>query len=275
MHKLLCILLGALAGSMLVFPGEAFAASLEAFSTVTERVMPSLFPMLTLMLLITSRLPRNAFLCALLSLLTGSPAGARLCAHLPVDIAVKRRLAALTGTMSPMFLLSALPGLIHVPNGLPYLICHLAGSALCALVLCPFGKDERAAAPLSVPQPYSLPQAVTEALKSMGVVLGCVTLANVAVSMLHCALPGIPDTLFALLHALVEVTGGLKALDAVPLPHKGLLAVMFTSFGGLSILMQNAAFWQKGGVGILRLFIYRLVHAIISACLYITLFHST
>lgn len=272
MHILLCMLLGALTGSMLVFPGEAFTAAREAFSMVTERVMPSLFPMLTLMLLITSRLPRKVWLCALLSLLTGSPAGARLCAQLPVDIAVKRRLAALTGTMSPMFLLSALPGLIQTPGGLPCLICHLAGSALCALMCSPFGKHAHAASPPSAPQPLSLPQAVTEALKSMGVVLGCVTLANVAVAMLRCALPGVPDPLFSILHALVEVTGGLKALNAAPLPHKELLAVVFTSFGGLSILMQNAAFWQKGGVKWHNLLLYRLSHALLGGLCYLLLF---
>lgn len=271
MAKLVCMALGALTGCMLTFPQAAMAAAREGIALFLDRVLPALFPMLTVMLLITSRLPRAAIVCTLLSLLSGSPAGARLCAGLSLSSRQKHRLAALTGTMSPMFLLSSLPAISNLPIGLPVLICHLAGAALCAFICCPFGENEQRSSS-SPPQPLSLSQAIWEALKSMGVVLGCITLSTVLIAMLQKAFPFLPHPAFAVLHLLIEVTGGLKTLADSSLPHRGLLCTLFTSFCGLSILMQNAAFWQKGGVGIMRLFVYRLVHAVISGMLYILLF---
>ena len=45
------------------------------------------------------------------------------------------------------------------------------------------------------------------------------------------------------------------------------------SFGGLSLLMQNAAFWQESGVRIGQLFLLRLLHGLLAGGLGWIVFH--
>ncbi|MBR6525040.1 MAG: hypothetical protein IKT57_03635 [Clostridia bacterium] len=269
MQRAFSALLGALTGTILIFPREAFAAAENALTLFSRRVAPSLFPMMMVLLLLSSRMPARKELYALLSLLSGSPGGSRLCASLPLDMPAKRRFAALTGTLSPMFLLSAVPGIMELPSGIPLLICHLAGAALACLFI-PKKKGLAGQMP-ATRQPLSLAAAAIEAGKSLLIVCGCMVFSGVLLEMIKCALPFLPDTALTLLHLLTEITGGLQTLKSSALPHQSLLCVYFASFGGLSILMQNAAFWQKGGVGLSRLFLYRIIHALISTTLYAVL----
>lgn len=109
-------------------------------------------------------------------------------------------------------------------------------------------------------------------------VCGCIVLGTVAACLLNAALPMLPRGIMIALQCLIEVTGGLHALSDTPLPanQKALLSVMAASFGGLSIQLQNAAFWKEGGVGLGRLLFVRCIHALIAGLGFIALgFYST
>ena len=270
MQRLCCILLGALTGAIVAFPDAAFWAAEDALTLFLNRVMPSLFPMMMALLLLSSRLPERRGIYALLSLLCGSPAGSRLCAALPPDTPGKLRFAALNGTLSPMFLLSVIPSVMGFSSGIPLLLCHMAGAVFTSFLIpqknAPHGKAQTKKAPLS------LASSAVEAGKSLLIVCGCMVFASVLLSMVRCAMPFLPQDAFTILHLTVEITGGLKALSGSTLPHKELLAVCFSSFGGVSILMQNAAFWQTSGVGMGRLCLYRILHALLSTALYAMIF---
>ena len=65
----------------------------------------------------------------------------------------------------------------------------------------------------------------------------------------------------------LEVTAGVKALTQLNLPFALPLVCAACSFGGLSLLMQNAAFWQESSVGLPQLLLLRLAHGLLSGSL--------
>lgn len=271
MAKAACALLGALMGAMAVFPMEALSAARDAAGLFMQKVFPALFPILACMLLFTSRLAPKPLLCALLGLVSGSPGGAKLCAPLPVSANKKRRLAALTGTLSPMFLLSSVPQVMGFPSGVKIYLCHVAGACLTALLL-PGDRQKTPVNASRAPVPLSLSEALLGAFSAMAVAGGSITLCAVAARMLFLSLPMLPGSAMTICQLFLEITGGLQALSQSALPCKMLLTVLFTSLGGACILMQNAAFWQKGGVGMGRLLRYRIIHAILSGAVYLLFF---
>lgn len=275
MGRVGCALLGALMGCMLRFPQRAAQAAGEALAMWGKQVLPALFPMLICMLLCTSRMSGPIWLYVLPGWLMGSPGGARICASLPCSQMTQKRLAALGGTMSPMFLLQVLPGYLGNPAaGVPLLCCHLGGAALTGLLLFPFGREKGRAA---APTPLSLTEAIWEGAKAMVTVCGCILLGHMSASMLRCACPFLPAYGIMLLHCLLEVTGGMHALarTALPMQLKMLFCTGAAAFGGLAILMQNAAFWKKGGVKIGSLLLYRVCHSLFSVCLLVLWFALT
>ena len=81
---------------------------------------------------------------------------------------------------------------------------------------------------------------------------GSVTIAPEAAAALQCAL---------------EVTAGVKAVIGLAGPYTLPLVCGACSFGGLSLLLQNAAFWQESGLGLGPLLLARLAHGLTSAAL--------
>lgn len=266
----ICAALGALMGMMLTFPSVTAEAAWHGIRMWGLYVLPALFPMLVCMLLLTSRLPGKGWLSILLGMMSGSPGGARLCAKLPGTPRDKKRMAALSGTMSPMFLLSTLPAYLQRPAlGPGLLLCHLAGAALTAWVLYPPARNKQPAPQPA--QPLSLGAAILESGRAMITVCGCIVLGTVAARLIAAALPMLPKGTMIALQCMIEVTGGLHVLSQSALPEspKALLSVMAASFGGLSIQMQNAAFWKESGVGFGHLLCLRFMHALLAGLLFV------
>lgn len=95
----------------------------------------------------------------------------------------------------------------------------------------------------------------------------CMMLGCAAARLAACAFPRLPGWAAAALQCALEVTGGVKALIGLGLTHPAPLVCAACSFGGLSILLQNAAFWQESGVGMGKLLLLRAAHAFLSAAL--------
>lgn len=245
---------GALAGCMLIFPAEAARSAFAALTVFSQSVLPALLPYSVCALLLTAgrSLPAPALL--LLALPGGSPTGARLFQDAGLTPGAARRCAAMTGTMSPMFFLATLSQWLASPRlGAALLAVHLAAAGLCGLLF-----RERPRGRITLP-PLTVPQALSQSAQAMLTVAAAMTLASVAARMAACALPGLPPLPAALLHAALEVTGGCQALIALGAPLPLLAALL--SFTGLSILLQNAAFWQKHGLGLGKLALMALSRA--------------
>ncbi len=241
-------LLGALLGLMLAFPEITAQSALGALTLFCDSVLPALLPFTVCALLLTAGKSLPGPVLIGLSLLGGSPAGARLFqdAGLPRERA--RRYAAMTGVMSPMYFLATLSlWLQSTAQARLALFCHLLAALLSGFF---FPVREKGALRLRLPT-LTIPQAVAQGALSMLTVSACVAMGAVLSALLSCALP-LSAPLRAALQTVCEVTGGCRALIALPLPRRLLVSLLCaaTSFGGFSILMQCAAFWQKNGLGV-------------------------
>ena len=254
---------GVLAGAMIAYPSEAARAASDALGLWAGAIAPVLGPFMACMLIIVSRLPVRPWARVLLSWLCGSPGGAKLMRAAGVSGRAALRMAAMTGTMSPMFFLGTLSVWLGDPAAARLMLaCHLVGAL--ALGLCiPAGE----AAPGPPPAPVPLAAALRDTALALMAVAGCMMLGSVAARMAVCALPGMPPAVSAALQSMLEITAGVKALIALSPPFAVPLVCAVCSFSGLSLLMQNAAFWQEGGVGMGSLCALRAMHGILSGAL--------
>ena len=251
---------GALMGAMLVFPSEAAAGAWDALSAFARGVLPGLLPFAACALLLTAGRSLPVPLLTLLVLPGGSPAGARLFQDAGLTRRQARRIAACTGGMSPMFFLAALSAWLRSPVTGRLLLCAHLGAGL--LAACCF--RDRPRGRVSLP-PLTLPQAVAQSAQAMLIAAACTAVGGAAARMLACALPGLPPLALAAFQGLLEITAGTRALalHGAPLP----LIAALTGFTGLSILMQNAAFWQKSGLRFYDLALIALLRAGLAALL--------
>ena len=259
---------GALAGAMLTFPAQAAQAARQGAALWAGAVAPVLGPYMVCMLMLTSRVPCGPWARAALCWLCGSPGGAKLMQPLALRGREALRFAALSGTMSPLFFLSTVSAWLGDARwGRIILLCHFAGALLLALCI-PAGPGGKKAAVAPVP----LGSALKETALALGTVALCMMLGCAAAEMAACALPGLSPAAGALAQCCLEVTAGVRAVIALNAPHTPALVCAACSFGGLSLLMQNAAFWQDSGVSLSRLFLLRACHALLSGglCLILT-----
>ena len=220
---------GALMGAMLAFPRQAADSARDALAAFAGSVLPALLPFSACALLLTAGKTLPPALLALLSLPGGSPAAAR-------------RYAYITGGMSPAFLLYTLAEWTGSPAAGRMLLAAHWGAALLGFLLFAGEKGARVSLP-----PLSLPQALAQSAGAMGTVAACVALGAVSARMAGCALP-LPTEAQAAVQCLLEVTGGCRALTALGAPLPMIAGAV--SFTGGAILLQNAAFWRRSGLGI-------------------------
>ncbi|MBQ9197222.1 MAG: hypothetical protein IJ157_08260 [Clostridia bacterium] len=259
-------LAGALMGAMLVFPRQAAAAALQALGDFSISVLPGLLPFSACALLITAGRTLPLSLLTVLALPGGSPTGARLFRDAGLPPSAARKIAARTGNMSPMFFLYTLSAWLGDPRKGRLLLASHLGAAMLAGCFFRGGHRDK----IKLPS-LTVPDALTQSAQAMLGAAACASLGAVGARMLGCALPGLPPGMLASLQSLLEITSGMKALTALsaPLP----LLAGFTGFTGLSILLQNAAFWQKSGLSLPALMKIALLRAMLAFLLCTALEH--
>lgn len=251
---------GALAGAMIVYPGEAAEAAFGGLSLWARAVAPVLGPFMACMLMLTTRVGGGLWLRVGLSWLCGSPGGARLMQTIHPKGRLALRCAALTGTMSPMFFLGTISAWLGNPTaGRVILACHWTGALLTGLCIPAERGEARAVA-----APLPLSAALRESALALLNIALCMMLGCVAARMAACALPGLPREAAALIQCALEVTAGVRAVIDLGSPLVLPLVCAACSFGGLSLLMQNAAFWQESPITMGGLFSLRLIHGVLS-----------
>lgn len=280
------VLLAVLA-ALLRFPQVCMSSALEALRVWGLSVVPSLFPYMVFSRLLTGALRRRgmpAALCVpLLGLAGGSPSGAAAISGCARGGGLSRRalhmLAALTGTISPMFFLGTLQS--WSGNALlsrRLLLAHLFGAAFAAagaFLLGAVHGSEKGCAESAAPSPAQEESPIVQSVQAVLNVGGCIIVYSVLAACASLLLPSSAQGLRAVLHAALEAAGGAHALIAAPLPQgmRAVLLAALTSFGGLSILSQNALFLRPLGLGLPRLALYGLLRALGAAALMALLVH--
>ena len=236
---------------MLINPREIILCAREACALFAGDVLPGIFPFLTVMLLITSRLKKEAgfFPMALMGMAAGSPAGARLSAFGHFTLKGYRAFALLTGVMSPMFLLGTVPLWLN-GQGMPVFLATILGALITAGLSLALPAKGQAVMEGENGQ-LSLPQAINRAAQTMLTVCGCMVIGSCLGLMAGKCLPGQNALLRAVVQGLLEVTKGVKDISLIPFEDGRLpaaWAAALVSFGGVSLQMQNFSFYKKGAL---------------------------
>ena len=115
-------------------------------------------------------------------------------------------------------------------------------------------------------EPVSLPAALNRAVNSILTVCGWVTMAAVAAGFLRrWAFPFLPEGIAVLLTGLLELTNGIFAAGALPREAQFVLCALFTSIGGVSVLLQIGGLTT--GIGMGQCIAQKAVHGILTAML--------
>ena len=263
--------LGALIGAMIVFPGEAATAARDTLGAWAQAVVPGLGPFMACVLLLSPYLRGGMPSRVALAWLGGSPGGARLMQETALSPQDALHYAALTGTMSPMFFLSTLGGWLgNARAGWMLLCCHIAGAFLAGR--CFPLSEKRQPSPPSKKERASVSSVFQDTAAALSMIGVCMMLGAVAARMAACAMPFWSPGWMAAFQCLLEVTAGSKALIALAPAELLPLLCAACSMGGLSILLQNFAFWHGSGLSLPRLLLVRILHALIagSLCLLLT-----
>lgn len=267
------VLCGAMLAALLLFPAQSADAAREALAVWGLDVVPSLFPYMALCRalcarLAGTRLPATRIAC-LLGLLGGSPSGAAAVSSGAARRGLTRgsllSLAALTGTLSPMFFLSTVRGWLGGGATLAWLLAlsHLAGALFAfAAVRLRMGRDG-APLPPAADADGGAASPIAQSVSAILNVGGCIVVFSVVSCMVSRLLPGLPAGVCAALHAALEIAGGTRALLAAPMSPRGraVLLAAASGFSGLSVLSQNLLFYKPLGVGMRELALLALLRA--------------
>lgn len=249
---------------MLIHPMDTILRAREACALFAHAVLPGLFPFLTVMLLITSRLKRGAgfFPMAMMGLVAGSPAGARLSAFGSFTPKGYRAFVLLTGVMSPMFLLGTVP-LWLKGYGMPVLLATWLGAFVTAGLSLAF--PARSCVLLENENGrLSLSEAVNRAAQTMLSVCGCMVMGSCLGLMAEKYIPMQNALLKAAVQGILEVTKGVRDLSDISFVDGRVLAAWtaaLVSFGGVSLQMQNFSFYKKGAMPMVPYLLLKGLHA--------------
>ena len=262
--------------ALLALPDQAAQAAREAIAVWGLDVAPSLFPYMVLCRTLTARLHTRRipahFVAAALGLMGGSPSGAAGVSACAQREGLTRRqvlpLAALTGTLSPMFLLSTVRGWTgdaHLARLLT--AAHIFGALFAFLVVSLYAGHGAKPRPACDPSSGAQANPIAESVQAILSVGGCIVFFSVLAAVARLLIPGLPDSAAAVLHAVLEVAGGARALAHAPFDPQARAVLLSAACGftGLSILSQNLLFFRPLGVRFSHLLAIGLLRAVGSA----------
>lgn len=260
--------------SLLFFPQQASEAARQALSVWGLSVVPSLFPYMVFCRLLSARLKERRIsavpVAVVLGLAGGSPSGASVIASYGGGLSPRTLLSlcAMTGTISPMFTLGTL--LSWTQNAALcrlLLLCHLLSAVLCGGLIRLWGPNRPLRSSVSVSDAVP-PDPLSQSIDAVLQVGGCIICYSVLAGLLR-LLPFLGRQAYAILHSLLEISGGIHALCLLSMPHRlqAICMAALCGFSGFSILSQNHAFLAPLGVRMGHLMAFALLRAVLAGAL--------
>ncbi len=277
----------------LAFPARYTHLVLEGATLFAVCVMPATLPFLFLTAILTrqkafqkaagklSPLARKAFrvsgaggLCAVLSALSGYPVGARTVYDLysrgAIDKSETFRLACLSSTSGPMFMVGAVGAGMFKSSALGWILflSHLLGVYLvCFFLRFTAKKSTSLEAPAfvltkndgnplmdSVLSVLAVGGAIAIFYAFSGILCDALSLAGVQNGFLSAAVTG-----------LIEMTSGCKLCSEIGNIYSVALSAFLVTFGGGCVLIQQTAFLSRAGVKTLPFIAVKFLQGIIAA----------
>lgn len=257
---------------LLFFRNVTVEAAREALMLFGRDVVPSLFPYMYFCRMLGGKTGKHRGLrepfVMILGMLGGSPSGSALLAQCASEIPDEKRyaMAAVASTISPIFLLSTLNGWIDDAVLCRLLLCsHVLGALLAGAMM-----RKTTPARIMIFENHGQERATVgnAMIQSMAAILnvgGCIVIYTVISSMIM-QIPYISHQTGAILHAMLEIAGGMKALCAAfqPSLFRSVLFAAAAGFGGMSIVTQNHEYLAALGVRKRDLIAIGLVKAVLS-----------
>lgn len=258
---------------LLVYPQDTAHAARDALIVWGESVVPLLFPYMLFCRTLFDSLRRISIpmhaVAAALGIMGGSPSGAA--ALTSCSGAVPKRvffsLCALTGTVSPMFILGSVRSWTgDPPLCAKLLLSHWAGAILCAAAVFVWYRKETVFCAPCAQSHSTHATPLSQSIDAIFQVGGCIIGYSVISEILKILLRSLP-VLHPVIHAALEMSGGIHAIcKSKMLPdQRSILLAAVLGFSGISILSQNHAFLKHAGVSMHQLTVFALLRMLISA----------
>jgi len=261
-----------------IYPENTANAAREALHVFGQDIVPVLLPYMILARLLVSK-TKNAgrvsfWLLTPLSWLGGSPTGASIIQSFSSSQTLSPNtllsLCALTGTISPVFLLNTVGTWFHDEVMTTLLVVsHYIGAALSsALVYMSLSRMDTAIDPINTSSSQEEESIIQVCAISVLGIGGCLVFFGVLSEIISSLIFTSGGILSAFLHALLEISGGLKELSEYRSEMQmtsGILSSFACGFSGLSILSQNTMFLRPFRVTTLQLVIIGFIRAIVCA----------
>lgn len=272
-----CILM---MGIMFIYPDVTAEAARNALTIFGHDIVPTLFPYMVLTRMLNEKLRESEHSSlihiAIFGLLGGSPSGASMIQSYssgqPRPCRTVYGLIALTGTISPIFLLNTVSvWLGNTQLTLYLIIAHFTGTLLTFLCVQLYLKNDEAVVSVDrSPTSENKENLISSCAISVISIGGCLVFYSVVSAGITTLLFRSENIGIACLHAVIEISGGLKAISQYifDFPAEvGVLSAFACGFTGLSLLSQNALFLKKLDVTFLQLFSLAILRAFISSAI--------
>lgn len=266
---------------LLFTPEKSKAAALQALRIWGLDLVPSLFPYMVLCQTLTHSLLRqknqNTLFPFVLGLLGGSPSASAVLSLIAQNKTLNRQrlllLAAMAGTISPMFFLSLTSSWFNSFRfAISLLFTQYAAALLTGMLFYHFASDQQH--PTENTRPVSASEnnldPLSSSIHAILSVGGYIVLFSTAAAYIPAGLSSVAHGLPQALHALLEVSGGLHALSNTVMNDIALETLVsgLCGFGGLSILNQNHLFLCKAGLRKSDLLALSICRAVFSILIY-------
>ena len=245
----------------------------SSISLWLNKLLPSLFPFLVLgsiliKLNIASFFKSSSLTLLLLSLFSGFPSGAKYIkdmynSHL-ITLKEANQAFAYTFFANPLFLLGVL-SFLPFKLAIIIIISHYLPNILLFLFLRNSNHSNKNIKPESLGNIISI--SVKESINTMFLILGTLIFYNIFISFFKIYSPSVLITIF--FSCILEFSSCLSNLPILNSPLLcAILALIFTSFGSLSIHSQIKSIIIDTPLSYKQFCLYRLFHAILSIIIF-------
>ena len=245
----------------------------SSISLWLNKLLPSLFPFLVLgsiliKLNVSSFFKSTSLTLLILSLFSGFPSGAKYIkdmhnSHL-ITLKEANQAFAYTFFANPLFLLGVL-SFLPFKLAIMIIISHYLPNVLLFFFLRTSNHNNKIIKPESLGNIISI--SIKESINTMFLILGTLIFYNIFISFFKIYSPCVFITIF--FSGILEFSSGLSNLPILNSPLLcAILALIFTSFGSLSIHSQIKSIIIDTPLSYKQFCLYRLFHAILAIIIF-------
>ena len=274
------ILFGILKNYNLVIESIKVSTNLWLF-----KLFPSLFPFLVIGSILINynfayyftkifKIKSNDFIIFILSLLSGFPSSAKYVKdmYLKKDITLNEanNILCFTFFANPLFLLSILSLSFNKKITLFIILSHYVANIVIYLFLKNNNKNQVIKTNVNLSE--IIASSIKDGINTLLLILGTITFYNIFITIFKSFIHN--QFLISLITGILEFSQGLNSLKLLNLSLflKALMAIMFVSFGSLSILTQIKSIISDTNINFKKFVKFRFVHVLIAWSLFVLLY---